>query len=129
MVLTSLWLTRHNYNLYLTNLYSISGYWSGWFNIDSIEVSMVYQLLLSGYQPKYSLFGLHTSVWRSFRRGQGLNPQVYQTPPVFFQDWPNGSFYGLPTIIILLSAKTFLCQLPERLNYAKTIGKQIQPTL
>ena len=53
--------------------------------IKSLEVSMVYQLLLSGCQPRYSLFGLLTSDWRSFRRGrnlklQVLDPSAFSTP-------------------------------------------------
>ena len=41
----------------------------------------------------------------SFRKRQGLNLQVYNTPPVSFQHWSKWSFCGLPNFVILLWAK------------------------
>ena len=59
------------------------------YNTDSTEVSIVYQLLLSGYQPRHPLVGAYTCRFTIH-------------PHVSFQYWPNGIFYGLPTSTILL---------------------------
>ena len=96
---------RNSYK-FIAHLQCLQFNWS-----DSIEVSMVYQPLLCGCQPRHSHVGLLTFDWKSFRRGRSLNLQVYTTPPVSFQHWPNGSFYGISTSIIRLTAKTFRCQI------------------
>ena len=45
------------------------------FNTDPMEASMVYQLLIFGWQPKHSSVSFLTSDWRSWKEGRGQNCQ------------------------------------------------------